>query len=131
MNKIALLALATFLTVALMGCKSKQAAAPVIPDGYQGIYVVKIWEGDNSVLPKNLTGLVFKRVGQSYEIVLSNIDEKNKKAEEIEDLKYSYRNNEFHIKFGGIMKLKKVKTGLSGTLNHSGKPYKLYLKKIK
>jgi len=128
-----LLSIAVFISFVLLACQSGQKTkiGPAVPDGYQGIYVVKIWKGDNSVLPKDLTGLLFKRVGNSYKIMLSNIDIKSKTAEEIEELPYKYENEMFIIKFGGEMKLKKNRRGLIGTLDHSGKPAKLFLKKIK
>lgn len=131
MKKILLLAVLSFALI-FTGCKTtKTVKRTPVPDGYQGIYVVKIWEGDNSVLPKDLTGLVLKRMGNSYKIMLSNIDVSKKSAEEIEELPYKYKDGTFFIKFGGIMKVKPEKDGLRGTLDHSGKAKKLYLKKIK
>lgn len=129
-NTLFLLTLALF--VAFTGCKTTETAqSQPIKDGYQGIYVVKEWEGDNSVLPKNLTGLVFKRKGNSYQIILANINLKQKTAEEIEQLKYTYKNGRFHIRFGKVMILEPVEDGLRGTLNFRGKAEKLFLKKIK
>jgi len=115
----------------MISCAGTDVKSPVVPDGYQGIYVVKVWKGDNSVLPKDITGLVFKRTGESYEIMLSNIDVKTKSAEEIENLEYDYVNGEFLIKFGGLMKVKPVTNGLKGTLDFDGKPAALFLEKIK
>jgi hypothetical protein len=129
-NKITYLIL-LFLAVALAGCSTSKKIEVVVPDGYQGIYVVEVWKGDNSVLPKGLTGLVLKRKASSYDIMLSNIDVKKKKAEEIEKLEYTFEDGTFLIKFGGTMKVKPVKGGLDGTLDHDGKPAKLFLKKIK
>ncbi len=123
--------LASCMIFLMISCAGTDVKSPVVPDGYQGIYVVKIWKGDNSVLPKNLTGLVLKRTGESYEIILSNIDIKSKSAEEIEKLEYDYANGEFLIKFGSLMKVKPVKNGLKGTLDFDGKPAALYLEKIK
>ncbi len=120
-----------FLTVAIAGCSSAKKKQVVVPDGYQGIYVVEVWKGDNSVLPKGLTGLVLKRTGSSYDIMLSNIDVKHKTAEEIEKLDYDFKEGTFLIKFGGMMTVKPVKGGLDGMLDFDGKPAKLYLKKIK
>lgn len=131
MRKIILMLMVLCITSMVIGCMSREVKSVSIPDGYQGIYVVKIWKGDNSVLPKNITGLVFKRTGSTYKIILSNVDQKSKSAEEIEDLKYSYVNGEFLIKFGETMKLKAEKNGLRGTLNSNGKPEELFLKKIK
>ena len=131
MKKRIILSLFSVVLFAIISCKSTEVKAPPVPDGYQGIYVVKVWKGDNSVLPKNITGLVLKRTGQSYTIMLSNIDEKKKTAEEIEELAFTYSDGEFQIKFGGIMKVKPVQDGLKGTLDHSGKPAELFLKKIK
>ena len=131
MKKIILSVLLLGMFCLICGCFGSKVKSVSIPDGYQGTYVVKIWEGDNSVLPKEITGLVLKRTGSSYKIILSNIDEKAKTAEEIEDLKYTYVNGEFLIKFGETMKLKPEEGGLRGTLNFNGKPEELYLKKIK
>jgi hypothetical protein len=132
MKRVFLIILLSGIFVYFSGCAGKSVKTPV-PDGYQGIYVVKVWEGDNSVLPKDLTGLVLKRKGISYDITLSNIDEKSKTAEEIEDLDFTYADGEFLIKFGGLMKVKPVKDGLQGTLDFygDGKAEKLFLKKIK
>ena len=124
-------ALITGLLFLVIACSSTAVIPQPVPDGYQGIYVVKVWEGDNSVLPKDITGLVFRRTGNTYDIVLSNVDEETKSAEEIEDLKFTYVNGEFLIKFGGIMKVKPEIDGLRGSLNYDGKPAELYLKKIK
>jgi len=131
MKKKIILSLFSVIAFTIVSCKSTEVKSPVVPDGYQGIYVVKVWKGDNSVLPKNITGLVLKRKGESYTIMLSNIDQKKKTAEEIEELTYTFVDGEFQIKFGGIMKVKPVKDGLKGTLDHSGKPAELFLKKIK
>jgi len=131
MKKQIILFLFSVMMFTIVSCKSTEVKSPVVPDGYQGIYVVKVWKGDNSVLPKNITGLVLKRKGESYTIMLSNIDQKKKTAEEIEELTYTFVDGEFQIKFGGIMKVKPVKDGLKGTLDHSGKPAELFLKKIK
>ena len=131
MKKKIILFLFSVMMFTIVSCKSTEVKSPVVPDGYQGIYVVKVWKGDNSVLPKNITGLVLKRKGESYTIMLSNIDQKKKTAEEIEELTYTFVDGEFQIKFGGIMKVKPVKDGLKGTLDHSGKPAELFLKKIK
>ncbi len=117
--------------VILAGCSSAEKKGTAVPDGYQGTYVVKVWEGDNSVLPRGLTGLVLKRKGNSYEIFLSNIDTKKKTAEEIEKLDYSFKDGTFLIKFGGMMTVKPVKGGLDGILDYDGKPGKLFLEKIK
>ncbi len=117
---------------AFAGCETTQIIKKQpIQDGYQGIYVVKQWEGDNSVLPKNITGLVLKRIDNSYEIWLSNINADKKTAEEIEKLIYTYKNGHFHIKFGGTMILKPVENGLRGTLKFRKEPKKLFLEKIK
>lgn len=133
MKKLILLIMISGLAVVIAGCAGKKVKQTPVPDGYQGIYVVKVWKGDNSVLPKDLTGLVLKRKGVSYDIVLSNINEKSKTAEEIEDLDFTYVNGEFIIKFGGIMKVKPVRDGLQGTLDFygDGKAAELFLKKIK
>ncbi len=86
---------------------------------------------DNSVLPKGLTGLVLKRKGSSYEIILSNIEIKKKSAKEIEKLDYSFKDGTFLIKFGGMMTVKPEKGGLDGILYYNGKPGELFLEKIK
>jgi hypothetical protein len=117
--------------VIIIGCSTAKKKQVIVPDGYQGIYVVEVWKGDNSVLPKGITGLVLKRTGSSYDIMLSNIDVKQKKAEEIEKLEYTFKEGTFLIKFGGTMKVKPAKGGLDGTLDYDGKPAKLFLKKIK
>lgn len=133
MKKLILLIMISGMAAVIAGCAGKKVKQTPVPDGYQGIYVVKVWKGDNSVLPKDLTGLVLKRKGVSYDIILSNIDEKSKTAEEIEDLDFTYADGEFIIKFGGIMKVKPVKDGLQGTLDFygDGKAAELFLKKIK
>lgn len=135
MKKIIFTALSVFLIYAITGCEStpskKNASQPVVPGGYEGIYVVKTNEGDKSVLPVGITGLVLKRTGKSYDVILSNINMKAKSAEEIEKLQFTWSEGQFDIKFGASMKLKPVENGLEGTLDFKGKPAKIIFKKIK
>lgn len=118
-------------SVIFIGCESRGKVKPTVPGGYEGVYVLDVWEGDNSIFPVNITGLVFKRSGNSYTIMLSNID--NGKAEEIEELNFSYKDDEFIIEFSSLstIKIKPDRTGFAGTMTVSGKTDKLHLKKIK
>lgn len=126
-----ILLIAIIAIVSCAGTKTSEKAKSPAPDGYQGVYVNDLWEGDNSIFPVNLTGLVFHRNGDSYDIMLSNINDGE--AEEIEQLDFVYKDGKFIIEFSSIseMILEKDKTGLSGTLSLKDKVNKIHLKKIK
>ncbi|MGM0595997.1 MAG: hypothetical protein ACQES9_03075 [Myxococcota bacterium] len=106
----------------------KKAATPV-KDGFQGIYVVREFKGDNSVMPVNLTGLTFERKGDSYVIHLSNVDAEAKTSEKMEILPFTWEDETFKIDFRSKqgMVLKSCPKGLRGTLD--GKD--ILLEKIK
>ncbi len=118
-------------SVIFIGCESSVKVKSSVPGGYEGVYVLNVWKGDNSIFPVNITGLVFKRSGNSYTIMLSNIDKG--KAEEIEELNFSYKDGEFIIEFSSLstIKIKPDRTGFAGTMTVSGKTDMLHLKKIK
>nr|MDA3862353.1 hypothetical protein [Deltaproteobacteria bacterium] len=70
MKKLITLVLISFTAFAACNKSQKvnepEKAATPVKDGFQGIYVVREFKGDNSVMPVNLTGLTFERKGDSY-----------------------------------------------------------------